>query len=202
MKLYYTPGACSMNPHIMLREAGLNFELELVDLGTHKTAKGKDFYSINPKGYVPALELDNGQVLTENPAIVQYIADQKPETKLAPANGTLERYRLQEWLGFIGTELHKTFGPLWNPNLAEAEKKATHDKITKRFEFVVKNLEGKQYIMGDHFTAPDAYLFVMLQWAQYHKVDLSKFATLKTYHERIAARPAVKATLEAEFGKQ
>jgi glutathione S-transferase len=202
MKLYYAPGACSMNPHIMLREAGLKFDLVKVDLGTHKTAQGADFYGINPKGYVPALELDNGQVLTENPAIVQYIADQKPETKLAPANGTLERYRLQEWLGFIGTELHKTFGPLWNPNLPEAEKKATHDKLTKRFEFIVKNLEGKQYLMGDHFTAPDAYVFVMLQWAQHHKLDLSKYASLKAYQERIAARPAVKATLEAEFGKQ
>ena len=202
MKLYYTPGACSMNPHIMLREAGLKFDLVKVDLGTHKTPEGKDFYSINPKGYVPALELDNGQILTENPAIAQYIADQKPEAKLAPANGTLERYRLQEWLGFIGTELHKTFGPLWNPSAPEAEKKATHDKLTKRFEFIAKNLEGKQYLMGDQFTAPDAYVFVMLQWAQYHKVDLSKYAGLKTYHERIAARPAVKAAIEAEFGKQ
>ena len=202
MKLYYTPGACSMNPHIMLREAGLNFDLVKVDLGSHKTPDGKDFYSINPKGYVPALELDNGQVLTENPAIVQYIADQKPETKLAPANGTLERYRLQEWLGFISTELHKTFGPLWNPAVSEGEKKATFDKLTKRFEFVAKNLEGKQYLMGDHFTAPDAYVFVMLQWAQHHKLDLSKISHLKAYGERIAARPAVQATLAAEFGKQ
>ena len=201
MKLYYTPGACSMNPHIMLREAGLKFDLVKVDLGSHKTEKGADFYAINPKGYVPALELDNGQALTENPAIVQYIADQAPEKKLAPANGTLERYRLQEWLGFIGTEIHKTFGPLWNPNVAEAEKKATHDKLTKRFEYVAKNLEGKQYLMGD-FSAVDAYLFVMLQWSQHHKVDLSKFPALKAYHERIAARPAVKETLAAEFPQQ
>ena len=198
MKLYYAPGACSLNPHIVLREAGLKFDLEKVDLGSHKTAKGTDYYSINPKGYVPALELDNGQVLTENPAIVQYIADQKPETKLAPANGTLERYRLQEWLGYIGTELHKVFGPLWNPNLPEAEKKATHDKLKKRFEFVAKNLEGKQFLMGDHFTAPDAYLFVMLAWSQHLKVDLSAWPVLKSYHERMAARPAVKAALEAE----
>lgn len=202
MKLYYSPGACSMNPHIMLREAGLKFELVKVDLGSHKTEKGTDFYSINPKGYVPALELDNGQILTENPAIVQYIADQKPEAKLAPANGTLERYRLQEWLGFIGTEIHKTFSPLWNPNTSEAEKKSIHDKLTKRFELIVKSLEGKQFLMGEHFSAPDAYLFVMLQWAQFQKVDLSKFPSLKSYQERIAVRPAVKATLEAEFGKQ
>jgi glutathione S-transferase len=150
---------------------------------------------------VPALELDNGQVLTENPAIVQYIADQKPEAKLAPANGTLERYRLQEWLGFIGTEIHKTFGPLWNPQLPEAEKKATHDKLLKRFQYMAKSLEGKQYVMGD-FGAVDAYMFVMLQWAQYHKLDLSSAPALKAYHERIAARPAVKAAMGAEFGPQ
>jgi glutathione S-transferase len=201
MKLYYAPGACSMNPHIMLREAGLKFDLVKVDLGTHKTEKGADYYGVNPKGYVPALELDNGQILTENPAIVQYIADQKPEAKLAPANGTLERYRLQEWLGYIGTEIHKTFGPLWYPNTSEAEKKAIHERLTKRFEYVAKNLEGKQYLMGD-FSAVDAYLFVMLQWAQYHKVDLSKFPVLKAYHERLAARPAIKATLGAEFPQQ
>ncbi len=198
MKLYYALGTCSLNPHIVLREAGLKFDLEKVDLGSHKTAKGADYYSINPKGYVPALELDNGQVLTENPAIVQYIADQKPEAKLAPANGTLERYRLQEWLGYIGTELHKVFGPLWNPNISEAEKKATHDKLKKRFEFIAKNLEGKQFLMGDHFSAPDAYVFVMLGWSQHLKVDLSAWPALKSYHERIAARPAVKAALEAE----
>lgn len=200
MKLYYTPGACSQNPHIMLREAGLKFDLVKVDLGAHKTEKGADYYGINPKGYVPALELDNGQVLTENIAIVQYIADQKPETKLAPAAGSFDRYRLQEWLAFISTEIHKTFGPLWNPNLPEAEKKATHDKIGKRFDYVAKNLEGKQFIMGDHFTAADAYMFVMLQWANHHKVQVP--AALKSYGEKLAARPAIKATLEAEFGKQ
>jgi glutathione S-transferase len=198
MKLYYAPGACSLNPHIMLREAGLPFELEKVDIRSHKTAKGTDYYSINPKGYVPALELDNGVVLTENPAIVQYIADQKPEAKLAPPNGTLDRYRLQEWLGFVGTEIHKTVGPLWNPNISEADKKATHDKLKKRFEYVAKSLEGKQFLMGDQFTAADAYVFVMLGWAQYLKIDLSAFPVLQSYHERIAARPAVKAALEAE----
>jgi glutathione S-transferase len=200
MKLYYAPGACSQNPHIMLREAGLKFDLVKVDLGAHKTEKGADFYGINPKGYVPALELDNGQVLTENIAIVQYIADQKPEAKLSPASGSFDRYRLQEWLAFISTEIHKSFSPLWNPNLPEADKKAGQEKIGKRFDYVVKNLEGKQFLMGDHFTAPDAYLFVMLQWANHHKVQVP--AALKAYHERIAARPAVKATLEAEFGKQ
>jgi glutathione S-transferase len=198
MKLYISPGACSLNPHIMLREAGLKFDLEKVNLGTHKTEKGADFYGINPKGYVPALELDGGQLLTENPAIVQYIADQKPELKLAPPNGTLERYRLQEWLAFISTEIHKAFSPLFNPNIPEADKKAVHDRLGKRFEFVAKNLEGKPFLMGDHFTAPDSYMFVMLQWAGNMKVDLSRWPSLKAYHERLAARPAIKAALDAE----
>ncbi len=198
MKLYYSPGACSQNPHILLREAGLKFDLVKVDLSTHKTEKGADYYGINPKGYVPALELDNGELLTENPAIAQYIADQKPDKKLAPANGTLERYRLQEWLGFIGTEIHKPLSALFNPAASEAEKKAVNERVGKRLEFVTKKLEGKQYLMGEQFTAADSYLFVMLQWCQYLKVDTSRFPALKPYHERIAARPAVKATLEAE----
>jgi glutathione S-transferase len=198
MKLYFAPGACSLNPHILLRESGLKFDLVKVDLSTHKTDKGADYYGINPKGYVPALELDNGELLTENPAIAQYIADQKPDKKLAPANGTIERYRLQEWLGFIGTEIHKPIAALFNPAISEADKKAAHEKVGKRFDYVAKKLEGKQYAMGDQFTAADSYLFVMLQWAQYLKVDTSKFPVLKTYHERIAARPAVKATLDAE----
>lgn len=198
MKLYFAPGACSLNPHILLREAGLKFDMVKVDLAAHKTATGADYYGINPKGYVPALELDNGQTLTENPAIAQYIADQKPDAKLAPANGTLERYRLQEWLGFIGTEIHKSFGPLFYPTTPEAEKKAVHEKLGKRFEFLAKNLEGKQYLMGDTFTAADSYAFVMLQWANSLKVDLSRFPALKAYHERITARPAVKAALDAE----
>lgn len=198
MKLYYAPGACSLNPHIVLREAGMKFDLEKVDLGSHKTAKGKDYYSINPKGYVPALELDNGQILTENPAVVQYIADQKPEKKLAPPNGTFERYRLQEWLSYIGAEIHKVYSPLWNPNFPEADKKAAHDKLKKRFEFMARKLEGKQFLMGDQFTVADSYAFVMVGWAQPLQVDLSAWPILKSYHERIAARPAVKAALEAE----
>lgn len=199
MKLYYTPGACSLNPHIVLREAGLKFDLEKVDLGTHKTDKGADFYRINPKGYVPALELDNGQLLTENSAIVQYIADQKPEAKLAPANGTLERYRVQEWLSFIGTEIHKTFGPLWNPKIGEAEKKPIHDRISKRFDFVAQNLEGKQFLMGSQFTLPDAYMFVMFQWTKALGPDVTgRVPALKAYYERLSARPSIKAALEAE----
>lgn len=200
MKLYYAPGACSQNPHIMLREAGLKFDLVKVDLGAHKTDKGADYYAVNPKGYVPALELDNGQVLTENIAIVQYIADQKPEAKLAPAPGSFERYRLQEWLAFISTEIHKAFSPLFNPSTSEADKKSAQEKILKRFDYVVKNLEGKQFIMGDHFTAADAYMFVMLQWANHHKLNVP--APLKAYGERLGARPAIQAALGAEYGKQ
>jgi glutathione S-transferase len=197
MKLYFAPTACSLHPHILLRESGLKFDLVKVDLRTHKTATGADYYGINPKGYVPALELDNGQRLTENPAIAQYIADQVPDKKLAPPNGTLERYRLQEWLGFIGSEIHKAISPLFYP-ISEEGKKAAHEKILKRLGFVAKSLEGKQYLMGDQFTSPDAYMFVMLQWAQHLKIDTSQFPILKTYHERIAARPAVKAALEFE----
>lgn len=200
MKLYYAPGACSQNPHILLREAGLKFDLVKVDLGSHKTEKGADYYAVNPKGYVPALELDNGQVLTENIAIAQYIADQKPEAKLSPAVGSFERYRLQEWLAFISTEIHKTLAGLWNPSITDAEKKATHEKVAKRFDYVVKNLQGKQFIMGDQFTAADSYMFVMLQWAGYHKLEVP--AALKAYGERLGARPAIQATLGAEFGKQ
>jgi glutathione S-transferase len=198
MKLYYSPGACSLNPHILLREAGLKFDLVKVDLRAHKTDKGADFYGINPKGYVPALELDNGELLTENPAIAQYIADQKPDMKLAPANGTLERYRLQEWLGFIGTEIHKTIGALFAPGTTDEAKKPVFEKIGKRFDFIAEKLKGKQFLMGDHFTAPDSYMVVMFNWAKYLGMDLSKWPSLQAYHERMLARPAVKAALEAE----
>ncbi|WP_224366069.1 glutathione transferase GstA [Hyalangium versicolor] len=201
MKLYYAPGACSQNPHILLREAGLKFDLVKVDLREHKTEKGTDYYSVNPNGYVPALELDNGEVLTENPAIAQYIADQKPELKLAPANGTLERYRLQEWLGFIGTEIHKQYSPLFRPGMTDAEKKPYFDKLSKRFDYVVEKLKGKQFLLGDQFTAADSYLFVLLGWSKIVGFDLSKWPALQAYQERISSRPAVKATLEAEFGK-
>jgi glutathione S-transferase len=198
MKLYYTPGACSQSPHIVLRESGLKFELEKVDLRSHKTEKGADYYSINPKGYVPALQLDNGQVLTEGPAIVQFIADQKPETKLAPAAGSFERARLQEWLHFIGTELHKTFSPLFNPAITPEAKQAALDKLSKRFEFVAQQLAGKQFLLGEHFTGADAYLYVILNWAQKLGPDTAQWPALKAFHERVSARPAVRSTLEAE----
>ncbi|WP_224241924.1 glutathione transferase GstA [Hyalangium gracile] len=202
MKLYYTPGSCSQNPHILLREAGLKFDLVKVDLATHKTEKGTDYYSINPKGYVPALELDNGEILTENPAISQYIADQKPEAKLAPASGTLERYRLQEWLAFLASEVYKPLAACFRPGISDAEKKSNLERAGKRFDFIVQKMQGKPFLMGEQFSAPDSYLFVMLGWAQPLGMDLSPWPALQAFRDRIAARPAVKATLEVEFGKR
>ena len=198
MKLYFSPGACSLSPHIVLREAGLPFELEKVDIRAHQTAQGADYYAINPKGYVPALELDGGQVLTEGPAIVQYIADQKPESKLAPAAGSLERYRLMEWLTFIGTELHKTYSPLFNPAVTPEAKQAALDKLNKRYAFVAKGLEGKSFLLGETFSAADAYLFVMLNWSRRLGPEMSTWPALKAFFERVLARPSVKAALEAE----
>lgn len=198
MKLFYAPGACSLSPHIILRETGLKFELEKVDIRAHKTEKGTDYYSINPKGYVPALQLDNGQVLTEGPAIVQYLADQKPEAKLAPAAGTLERYRLQEWLTFIGTEIHKQYSPLFNPATPEDAKKLAIEKIGKRLELIAQSLAGKQFLVGDQLTGADTYLFVMLNWSRRMGPDIDQWPALKSFFERLSARPTVKAALEAE----
>jgi glutathione S-transferase len=198
MKLYYSPGACSLSPHIVLAEAGLKADLVKVDLRAHKTEGGEDYYAINPKGYVPALQLDSGELLTEGPAIVQYLADQKPEAKLAPANGTLARYKLQEWLTFIGTEIHKSFSPLFNPAVTEDVKQASLERISKRLEHTAKHLEGKQYLLGDQFSVADAYLFVMLNWARAKAPDALKLPGMQAYFDRIAARPAVQATLVAE----
>jgi glutathione S-transferase len=198
MKLYYSPGACSLSPHIALEEAGIKVDLVKVDLRAHKTEAGEDYYAINPNGYVPALRLDDGQLLTEGPAIVQYIADQKPAAKLAPANGTFERYQLQQWLAFIGTELHKTFSPLFNPAVTEDNKKAALDKLATRFGFVAKHLEGKQYLLGDQFSVADGYLFVILNWARAKAPATHESPVLKAYFERIMARPAVKAAMVAE----
>ncbi len=197
MKLYYAPGACSLAPHIILREAGYQFELEKVDLGKKTTASGEDFAKINPKGYVPALKLDDGQVLTEGIAIDQYLADQKEESGLAPKAGTLERYRLIEWLAFISTEIHKQFGPLWKPATPEATKQTQKDLLARRFDYLVEQLKGKQYLMGD-FTVADAYLFTVLNWAGMLKLDMSKWPVLETYLTRVAARPQVQAALKAE----
>ncbi len=198
MKLYYSPGACSLSPHIALREAGLAFELVLASTKSHKLQDGTDYYTINPLGYVPMLELDDGTRLREGPAIVQYVADQAPAKNLAPANGTLPRYRLQEWLTFIGTEIHKTYSPLFNPALPEDAKSIFRDKLMSRFKWVDGQLAGKQYLMGDTFSVADGYLYVMGRWAKPMNLDLSGFANLMAHHERVAARPAVQEALKAE----
>ena len=198
MKLYLTPYACSLSPHIALREAGIAFDIEVVDLGTKRTKSGGNYTSVNPKGYVPALEIEGGQVLTEGPAIVQYIADQKPASKLAPPAGSFERYRLQEWLNFISSELHKSVGPLFSDATPAAWKETLKTRVAGRFDTLSKSLQGKDYLMGSTFTVADAYLFVILSWTSHVGIDLSKWPVLTAYFERIKARPAVKAALDAE----
>ena len=198
MKLYYSPGACSLSPHIVLREAGLAFDLEKVNLKTKQTETGADYRAVNPKGYVPALLLDDGNVLTEGPAIVQYVADLAPERGLAPAAGTLERYRLMEWLNFISTELHKGFGALFNPQTPADWKTFVRGLIGQRLDYVAGHLADRSYLMGDAFTVPDAYLFTVLSWGQWTDIDVGRWPTLKTYAERIVGRPAVRAALAAE----
>ena len=197
-KLYYSPGACSLSPHIALREAGLSFELEQVDLKEKKTKSGEDFSKINPKGYIPALKLDDGYVLTEGPAIVQWIADQKPGSHLAPANGTTERYKLQEWLGFIGTELHKNFSPFFNPATPDATKATLAQTLAKRYAWVDEKLEGKDYLTGSQFTVADAYLFTITNWGQFAKFDLKDYPNVRAFQARVAARPKVQEALKAE----
>ena len=198
MKLYYSPGACSLSPHIALREAGIAFEPVLASTKSHKLQDGTDYYGINPLGYVPMLELDDGTRLREGPAIVQYVADQVPHKNLAPANGTLPRYRLQEWLTFIGTEIHKTFSPLFNPATPEEAKGMFRDRLVSRFEFVDKQLEGKEYVMGEHFTVADAYLYVVTRWSKPMNIDISRFKNLSAHNARIDARPAVQEALKVE----
>lgn len=198
MKLFYTPGACSVCPHVTLQEAGLPHELVRVDLRSHKTEKGEDYYAINPKGYVPGLQLDDGQVLTENTAIVQYLADKVPDKGLIPSVGSMERYRVLEWLGFVSTEIHKTFSPLFNRACTEETRKAQLDRLANRFEYVAKHLEGREYLMGDRFTVADSYLFAMLNWTPQMGPSLDRWPTLKAYYERVLARPAVRKALVAE----
>ncbi|MCU7374711.1 glutathione transferase GstA [Paucibacter sp. O1-1] len=198
MKLYYSTGACSLSPHIVLREAGLPFELVLASTKTHKLQDGTDFYTINAKGYVPLLELDNGERLSEGPAIVQYIADQVPDKQLAPANGSWARYRLQELLNFITSELHKGFSPLFNPAMPEEAKALSRAKLAERLGWVDAQLAGKPFLMGDQFTVADAYLFTVSNWAKMVHVDLSTYTHLLAYRERVAARPAVQEAMKAE----
>jgi glutathione S-transferase len=198
MKLYYSPGACSLSPHIALREAGLTFETEKVDLRLKTTASGADYNTINPKGYVPALQLDDGTVLTEGPAIVQYIADRVPSSKLAPAAGSMDRYRLQEWLGFINSEVHKSFSPLFDAKTPAETSTGARERLHRRFATIDAALAGKSYLLGEQFSVADGYLFTVLSWADHVKLDVSEFANLAAFRARVAARPAVKATLVAE----
>ena len=195
MKLYYAPGACSLSPHIVAREAGIPIELERVDLAAKKTASGEDYRAVNPKGYVPALRLDDGSVLTEGPAIVQYLADRKPEAGLAPHAGTIERYRLQEWLGFLNAEIHKTWGGLFNP---KADRNAVIEKLSQRLPFLNAELGKRPYLLPSGFSVADAYLFTLLNWAGFTGVDLKPYPALVKYAERIGSRPKVREALEAE----
>ena len=198
MQLYYSPGACSLASHITLREAGLPVELKKADTKTKKLEDGSDYFAVNSKGSVPALRLDDGQVLTEGPAILQYLADQKPESKLAPKAGTLERYRLLEWLNFITSEVHKSFSPLFNPAADAAVKQYTTQNIEKKFDWINKQLAGKQYLTGDQFTIADAYLFVVTNWSNFVGIDLGRWPALKAFQDRVAARPKVQEALAAE----
>ena len=198
MKLYYTPAACSLAPHIVLCEAGISAELEKVDLAKKTTATGRDLHAVNPKGSVPVLELDDGQVLTEVAVLVQYIADHKPEAGLVPRAGTLERYRVMEWLNFVSSELHKAFGPLFNPQADPAWKDAQVAVLGKRFDYLSERLGDRPYLMGDAFTVADAYLFTVLNWTGFARIDLGKWPVLRAYTARVAARPAVQEAMKAE----
>lgn len=198
MRLYFSPGACSLSPHIVLREAGLKFDLERVDLGAKKTAKGDDFRKVNPKGQVPVLETDTGDVLTEGPMIVQYIADQSPDAKLMPAPGTMQRYRVQEWLNFITSEIHKGFSPLFKSNTPDDYKPVAKANLADRYALLDKHLANNKYLAGDAFSVADAYLFTVTNWNKSIKVELDAWPNVKTYMERIAARPKVQEAMKAE----
>ncbi|MDB5935076.1 MAG: glutathione S-transferase [Massilia sp.] len=198
MKLYFSPGACSLSPHIVLLEAGLPFTTEKVNIRKKLTAGGADYTAINPKGYVPALELDDGSVLTEGPAIVQYIADQAPDKQLVPAAGSAEHYQVLEWLNYIGTEIHKNYGPLFNPASPEDAKTAARAMLARRFAFVAERLATRDYLVGGGFSVADAYLFTVTNWAAVVQLDLSAFPALQAYQARIAARPAVQQAMRDE----
>jgi len=192
------PGACSLAANIALREAGIPFELVKVSHRTHKTSDGVDFTQINSKGYVPALVLDTGELLTENTALLQYIADLNPDARLAPPVGTLERYRLSEWLAYLNSEVHKSFSPLFAPNASDDMKQYARDNLTKRLGWLAQQLGSKPYLLGEQFTVADAYLFVTLSWSGLAGVDLSPWPTLKAFQERVAARPSVIEAMTAE----
>ncbi len=198
MKLYYAPGACSLSPHIVACELGLDLQLEKVDTKSHTFGSGGDFYGVNPKGYVPALEIKAGEILTEGPAIVQYLGDQKPQAGVVPAAGSMERYRLQEMLGFINSELHKTYSPLFNPNTKPETVEERKEYLKKRYKYLDGLLASREYLVGNKFTAADAYLFTVTNWAQYVKLDLSAFPNILAFQKRVAARPAVQKAMKEE----
>jgi glutathione S-transferase len=198
MKLYFAPGVCSLSPHIMLKESGLAHTLTKTDIRAKTIDGGGDYKAVNPLGYVPALELEDGSVLTEGPAIVQYIADKAPDKKLAPANGTTDRYRMQSWLNFVSTELHKGFSPLFNPQLSDEVKQVFKDRLATRFAHLDRHFATNAYLMGDGFTAPDAYCFTVLRWTVPMKIDLAPYPNVKAYMKRVEARPGVQAAMKAE----
>lgn len=198
MKLYYSPGACSLSPHVVASEAGIPLELVKVDVKTKTVAREGDFWDVNPKGYVPALELDDGQVLTEGPAIVQYLADRAPESGLAPANGSFERVRLQEVLNFLTSEIHKSYSPLFRPDVLPAVREERLAYLQKRYALIEKQLEGRKYLLGDRFTVADAYLFTLTRWARGVKLDLSGFPNLEAFQKRVGSRKAVLEAMRAE----
>lgn len=198
LKLYFSPGACSLSPHIVLHESGLPFDLEKVDLGARRTAGGADYHTINPKGSVPALLLESGEVLTEGPAVVQYIADQAPGKQLAPAAGSLERYRLIEWLNFISTELHKGYEPLFRRDIPEETRQAARDALIRQLGHVDGRLASSSFLVSERFTVADAYLFVILRWCRHGHFDFGRWPAITAYLPSLARRPAVQAALAAE----
>lgn len=199
MKLYYVPGACSMACHIALKETGLPFEAIKVDGRAKKTSTGEDYWKINSKGQVPCLETQTGDILTEGAAILQYIADRVPEKDLAPRQGTFERYRLQEWLNFVATEVHKGMNALWNPKASEEVRKNTLENLGRKFDWLTAQMQGRSFLMGSTFTVADAYLYTILSWTKYHKIDMSKWPSLMSYCERVEARPSVREVQKVEF---
>lgn len=198
MKLYFKPGACSMAPHIALREAGLAFDLEKVDLAKHQTAAGDDYLRVNAKGYVPALRLDDGSLLTECTVILQYIADRQPGGTLAAPAGSMERYRLLEWLNFLATEVHKTFSPFFNQKAPQEIRDYNLRLLTRRLGYLDAQLDGRDFLLGDRFTVADIYLFTLLNWCNLHQIDLAQWPALKDFMTRVAARPSVRETMKAE----
>ncbi|QSQ13111.1 glutathione transferase GstA [Myxococcus landrumensis] len=198
MKLYFAPGACSLSPHIVAREAGIDLQFTKVDTQTKAMEGGGDFWKVNPKGYVPALEFEPGDVLTEGPAIVQYLGDQRPASGLVAPAGSRERYQQQEMLGYINSELHKTYSPLFSPATPDATREERKAYLQKRYKLIEERLAGRAYLFGDTFTAADAYLFTVTRWAKFVQLDLSGFPNVLAFQERVAARPAVREALKAE----